>query len=114
GRNPPAVARRAEELGIDYLFQGVKRKEIQLRELVHTVGLSMEQVAAIGDDLNDYRLLKEVGLSFMPLDGSPHISDVVDVVLSKRGGEGAVREMIEYLLQREGLLEEYLNFWRVG
>ncbi|MRI83261.1 MAG: 3-deoxy-D-manno-octulosonate 8-phosphate phosphatase [Nitratiruptor sp.] len=113
GRTSEVVAIRARELGIDYLYQGVKRKEERLEQLVEELGIPLERVAAIGDDLNDYRLLSKVALAFMPQNGSPHIEEVVDVVLSRRGGDGAIREMIEYLLEREGLLEAYLNFWKV-
>jgi 3-deoxy-D-manno-octulosonate 8-phosphate phosphatase (KDO 8-P phosphatase) len=49
----------------------------------------------------------------MPKDGVEEIKEVVDVVLQKRGGEGAVREMIEYILKKEGLFNRYLDYWRV-
>jgi 3-deoxy-D-manno-octulosonate 8-phosphate phosphatase (KDO 8-P phosphatase) len=104
---------RAKELGVDYLFQRVKRKEEKLLELSRQSGVELEKIAAIGDDLNDYRLLKLAGLSFMPKDGVEEIKEVVDVVLQKRGGEGAVREMIEYILKKEGLFNRYLDYWRV-
>jgi len=113
GRTSKIVEIRAKELGVDYLFQRVKRKDEKLLELSKLSGIALEKIAAIGDDLNDYRLLKLAGLSFMPQDGVEEIKEVVDVILQKRGGEGAVREMIEYILKREGLFDQYLDYWRV-
>lgn len=113
GRTSKIVQMRAKELGVDYLFQRVKRKDEKLLELSHQSGIPLEKIAAIGDDLNDYRLLKLAGLSFMPQDGVEEIKEVVDVVLKRRGGEGAVREMIEYILKKEGLFNQYLDYWRV-
>ncbi len=111
GRQSKIVEYRAMELGIDYLEQKVKRKDETLKKLCEEAGISLENVAAIGDDLNDYRLLKSVGISFAPSDAYSYIKEHVDVILSRPGGSGAVREMIETLLKREGLFEEYLGFW---
>jgi 3-deoxy-D-manno-octulosonate 8-phosphate phosphatase (KDO 8-P phosphatase) len=71
----------------------------------------MENVAAIGDDLNDLQMLKASKISFVPRDASAYVDKVATVVLSKQGGDGAVREMIEYLIKNEGLEEKYLELW---
>ncbi len=113
GRTSKIVEIRARELGVDYLFQQVKRKDEKLLELSKESGIPLQKIAAIGDDLNDYRLLRLAGLSFMPKDGVEEIKEVVDVVLDRTGGDGAVREMIEYILKKEGLFNEYLDYWRV-
>lgn len=111
GRESKIVAIRALELGVDYLEQNVKRKEERLRAICEEIGIGLHQVAAIGDDLNDYRLLQSVGISFAPADAYELIKESVDVLLTRPGGKGAVREMVETLLKREGLFEEYLAFW---
>ncbi len=111
GRKSKIVEHRARELGIEHLYQCVRKKDETLKNLSRHLGISLENVAAIGDDLNDYRLLKEVGLSFAPADAVDTIRQNVDVVLKKKGGEGAVREMIEYILRLDGLYEEYLHMW---
>ena len=111
GRESKIVAIRALELGVDYLEQNVKKKEERLRAICDEIGIRLDQVAAIGDDLNDYRLLQSVGISFAPADAYEFIKEHVDVVLTRPGGKGAVREMVETLLKREGLFEEYLDFW---
>ena len=75
-------------------------------------GLSWNQVAAIGDDLNDYNMLSKAGLSFTPANGSSYIKEIVNVVCEKKGGEGAVREMLEYIIKEDGLEEEFLRVWQ--
>jgi 3-deoxy-D-manno-octulosonate 8-phosphate phosphatase (KDO 8-P phosphatase) len=71
----------------------------------------MKNVAAIGDDLNDLPMLKAVQISFVPRDASPYVEKISNVVLTKKGGDGAVREMIEHLIKKEGLEEKYLALW---
>jgi 3-deoxy-D-manno-octulosonate 8-phosphate phosphatase (KDO 8-P phosphatase) len=112
GRKSKVVERRAKELGISYLFQGVKDKLIILEDLRKKLSLEYEQIAAIGDDLNDYRMLKAVGKSYMPADGSRYVKEICDVVLQNRGGNGAVREMIEDIVINDGLEEEFLKIWK--
>ncbi|WP_281951069.1 KdsC family phosphatase [Nitrosophilus kaiyonis] len=114
GRDSMIVEKRAKELGIHYLFQGMNNKVEALEEIKLSSNIDYEKIAAIGDDLNDYRLLKKVGISFCPNDAIEYIRKNVDVVLSRNGGEGAVREMIEYLLKKEGKLDEYYNYWTKG
>jgi len=111
GRNSTIVARRAKELGIEYCYQGIKDKLATLTSLCESLQISFENVAAIGDDLNDAKLLKSVGISFAPVDAMNYMTELVDVVLTKKGGDGAVREMIEILIERTGLQEEYLSRW---
>jgi len=111
GRQSKIVEKRAKELKIRHLNQGVKDKLTCLQNLCNELGIGLDEVAAIGDDLNDYRLLKACGRSFAPADAMHHIMGMVDVVLSRQGGDGAVREMIELLICQEGLEEEYLSRW---
>jgi len=111
GRSSNIVARRAKELHIEHFYQGVENKKEVLEELLRKLDIKMENVAAIGDDLNDLQMLKAAQISFVPRDASAYVDQIADVVLSKRGGEGAVREMIEYLIVKEGLEEKYLELW---
>ena len=96
------VARRAEKLAIPELHQGVMDKLAVIREMAARHGLSLEQVAYIGDDVNDLEALKAVGFSASPADGLPNIAAAVDYVCQKKGGEGAVREIIEMILEAQG------------
>ena len=92
------VARRAEKLAIPELHQGVLDKLSLVREMAARHRLTLSQVAYIGDDVNDFETLKAVGFSATPADGMPQIVAVVDYVCQKKGGEGAVREIIEMIL----------------
>lgn len=112
GRKSKIVERRAKELGISYLFQGVDNKFEALDDLRKRLGLGFAQIAAIGDDLNDFRMLKSVGKSYAPADASKYIREICDVVLYNRGGNGAVREMIEDVITEAGLEEEFLKIWK--
>ena len=92
------VARRAERLVIPELHQGVLDKLSLVCEMAARHELTLSQVAYIGDDVNDLETLKAVGFSATPADGMPQIVAVVDYVCQKKGGEGAVREIIEMIL----------------
>jgi 3-deoxy-D-manno-octulosonate 8-phosphate phosphatase (KDO 8-P phosphatase) len=112
GRRSDIVRRRAQELGIRHLYQGVKDKGAKIRELTEELGIALEHVAAIGDDLNDYHMLRTVGTSFAPNDASGYITQVVDKVLERKGGDAAVREMIETIVKDQGEEEAFLAFWQ--
>lgn len=111
GRSSDIVARRAKELHIEHFYQGVHNKREVLESLLEKLDLTMENVAAIGDDLNDLSMLKAAEISFVPRDASAYVDKIATVVLTKKGGDGAVREMIENLILKEGLEEKYLELW---
>lgn len=111
GRKSKIVQRRAKELGIEHFYQGISNKREVLEKLLFELGLNMENVASIGDDLNDHSMLSSSKIAFVPSDASHYVKDIADVILSTRGGEGAVREMIEHLIILEGLEEKYLKLW---
>ncbi|QOP45665.1 KdsC family phosphatase [Sulfurimonas paralvinellae] len=111
GRNSAIVKRRSDELQIQHLQQGVNDKATALRELVSSLGLEFYEVAAIGDDLNDYEMLSMAGRSFTPKDGVKDIQEIVDTVLSKKGGDAAVREMIDIIIEENDQKDEFLSLW---
>jgi len=112
GRRSKIVERRAKELGINFLFQGVHNKDEVLDDIRKELGIKFENIAAIGDDLNDTKMLQSVGKSFTPADGSEYIKNVCDVVLYTNGGKGAVREMIESIVKDNGSEEAFLKIWK--
>jgi len=114
GRRSKIVERRAKELGITHLYQGVRDKGARLEELLRELELESHQVAIIGDDLNDYAMLERAGRAYAPADAVELIRQRADWVLEARGGRGAVREMIEDLIEIEGMREEFLSLWSVG
>lgn len=111
GRTSQIVEKRADDLKIEHLYQKIHNKDEILQSILDKEGLSWDQVAAIGDDLNDYKMLKKVGLSFTPANGTQVLKEFVDVVCDKKGGDGAVREMIEYIIKKDDIEEEFLNAW---
>jgi 3-deoxy-D-manno-octulosonate 8-phosphate phosphatase (KDO 8-P phosphatase) len=110
-RESQIVSRRAKELGIQHLYQGVKDKKDTLQNILDELDLTMENVASIGDDLNDYSMLVSSKISFVPTDASDYVKKIANVILSQKGGDGAVREMIERLIILEGLEDKYLELW---
>jgi len=111
GRNSEIVAKRAQELGITHLYQGIRDKERVIKELVASLELQYYEVAVIGDDLNDYNMLSLAGRSFTPGDGHDEIKKLVNTVLSRNGGNGAVREMIDILVEENDQKEKFLSVW---
>ncbi|RXK01068.1 3-deoxy-D-manno-octulosonate 8-phosphate phosphatase [Arcobacter sp. CECT 8986] len=111
GRTSKIVEKRADDLSITHLYQKVHNKDEVLQQILDKEGLSWNQVAAIGDDLNDYKMLKKAQLSFTPANGTHYLKDFVDVICQKSGGNGAVREMIEYIVKEDNLEEEFLKAW---
>ena len=95
------VAWRGEKLTIPEVHQGVMDKLSLVREMAGRHGLSMNEIAYIGDDINDLATLKAVGFSATPADGMPVVAKAVDYVCDKKGGEGAVREIIEMILEAQ-------------
>ncbi|MCP9469377.1 MAG: HAD hydrolase family protein [Nitrospira sp.] len=99
------VARRAEKLTIPEVHQGVMDKLSMIRDMASRYGLTLGQVAYIGDDVNDLEALKAVGFSASPADGMPQVLRAVDYVCRKKGGEGAVREVVEMILEAQHPLD---------
>lgn len=111
GRKSKIVEKRAKELHIEHYYQGCDDKLTQLQKLLKKLNLSMENVASIGDDLNDYKMLQASQISFVPSDASSHVDKIASIILTRRGGDGAIREMIEYLIKKEGLEKKFLELW---
>ncbi len=98
GENSPIVARRAEKLQMTHLYLNVKDKVACLRTLLAAQGLQPEEVAYIGDDVNDRDVLQLVGLSACPADALPAIKAIVHYVCTAPGGHGAFREFAEWII----------------
>jgi len=111
GRNSFVVKKRADELGIQHLYQGIKNKLDVLNTIMSELNLQAYEVAAIGDDLNDYEMLSLAGRSFTPKDGVRDIQEIVDTVLSKKGGDAAVREMIDTIIEENDQKDAFLSLW---
>ena len=113
GRESQIVTKRAKELQINYLYQGVKDKRAVVEEILKELDIGWESVAAIGDDLNDLPMLLRARKSYVPANANEYVKQKVDTILKASGGNGAVREMIEDLLQMSGRIEEFRSVWEV-
>lgn len=113
GRNSTIVEKRAKELGVQHLHQGIRDKDRVLNEIIDSLGIKPYEVAAIGDDLNDYNMLSLVGRSFTPNNGVKEIRSLVNTVVSCNGGDGAVREMIDILVDENDQREEFMGVWNI-
>jgi 3-deoxy-D-manno-octulosonate 8-phosphate phosphatase (KDO 8-P phosphatase) len=96
------VTRRAEKLAIPEVHQGARDKLAVLREMVERRGLTLQEVAYIGDDVNDLEVLNAVGFGAAPADALPAVRSAVDYVCRQKGGEGAVREIADMILAAKG------------
>jgi len=92
------VARRAKKLGITEVFQGAKDKVSVLTHLAEKFNIPFEQMAYMGDDVNDVAALQTVGYAAAPADCVDQVRQVVHYICQKNGGEGVVREVIDMIL----------------
>lgn len=111
GRNSTVVEKRAEELGVDLLAQGTRAKAKALRDACNQLGISPNEIAYIGDDLNDLPAISLSGLKIAVGNAVDEIKEIADLVLDKEGGKGAVREAIEEILRKQGKYEEARKFF---
>ncbi|MBU1014872.1 HAD-IIIA family hydrolase [Patescibacteria group bacterium] len=101
GRNSEAVRKRGEELHVDYIILGSKDKEGDLQKVLSKEGLELSNVCFVGDDIVDLPLLRKVGFSAAPQDAAPVVQKHVDYLSDKNGGEGVVRDIVEFILKRK-------------
>lgn len=103
GRESAMVERRAKELGIQHLYQGVQKKAPAMQELMNRLGVSQEQVAYMGDDLNDKAPMRLAGVCACPGDADLQIIEICDYIAPHHGGKGAVRDFIREVLIQQGI-----------
>ena len=104
-RNSPIVERRAQELGINYVVQGMRTKLPGFQKLAEKCGLSFSEMAYVGDDLPDLPAMQEAGLACCPADAALSIQAIAHLKANSKGGEGALRAILEFILESKSLLE---------
>jgi len=109
GETTEIVKRRAEKLKVDYLFQGATDKLAIAQNLCTALGITLKEVAYLGDDINDIALLGAVGLSACPESAPVYIKERCQHVLQKNGGEGVFREFVEAFIVRNKIDELLLR-----
>ena len=110
GRTSNIVKKRADELGIQHLHQGIHNKDEVIEQILKELNITWSNVACIGDDLNDYKMLKKAKLSFCPSDAVDDIKDISNIICTSKGGKGAAREMIEYILKYNDM-DDLKSLW---
>lgn len=106
GRSSSIVRHRAKELGVTFVYQGVKNKLEIYDRIRRKTGLKDEQIAYVGDDVMDLPVIRKVGLAITVRDSWPGLKSRVDYVARCGGGRGAVREVSELVLKAQGLWKE--------
>jgi 3-deoxy-D-manno-octulosonate 8-phosphate phosphatase (KDO 8-P phosphatase) len=109
GRVSPATAERAKQCKFRYVYQGHIEKIPILEEIMADAGVAKEQVAYIGDDLTDVVVMHRVGLAVATANARPEVKAQAHHVTAAPGGSGAVREVVELILQAQGYWDEILR-----
>jgi 3-deoxy-D-manno-octulosonate 8-phosphate phosphatase (KDO 8-P phosphatase) len=98
GEESSLVDRFAAKVGATDVVKGCRQKGIALREIAEKAGIALERFAFVGDDVNDLPALLIAGLSVAPANAQPPVKAAASLVLTRSGGHGAVRELVELLL----------------
>ena len=101
GRTSDIVLYRCDELGIKYVIQGSKDKVSDMKKILFQENIALEEVAYIGDDMNDLKCMNIVGMRACPHDAAQEIKQIADYVTEQAGGNGAVREFVEWIRKTE-------------
>lgn len=108
GRNSPAVRQRAKDLGVDCRF-GIKDKVAELERILAERGNDWSQVLFLGNDIQDLSLLRRAGFSAAPADAAAEVLREVMYVAPRKGGEGAVRDVLQFVLAAKGMWEKIVQ-----
>lgn len=106
GRRSPAVAKRAEELKVSFVYLGQAKKMQAFEECMQKAGVTEEETAYLGDDLPDIPVAKRAGLSICVADGADELKAICHYVTKANGGKGTAREVVELILKAQGRWEE--------
>ncbi len=105
GRESKVVLHRARDLGIEHVYQKALNKNEVYKEILAKWNLEDKEVGFVGDDLIDLPVLRKVGFAAAVPDAVPEVKETVDYITTKKGGEGAVREICELLLKAQNKWE---------
>lgn len=102
GRESKVMKVRAKELGIKEIYQKIDDKREVLKKILKKYKLKLENVAYIADDLNDFSAFKYAGFKIAPANACKEIKEISDYITERKGGEGAIREIVEVILKEKG------------
>ncbi|WP_347987495.1 3-deoxy-manno-octulosonate-8-phosphatase KdsC [Methylomonas sp. AM2-LC] len=109
GRKSNSVALRMESLGISYVYQGHENKRAAFKDILNQLQLTPQQVAHVGDDLLDLPILTQVGFAIAVQDANFAVKNYADWCTQTPGGQGAVREVCDLIMQVQGKYEAILQ-----
>ena len=109
GRHCVATERRMKELKVDYLFQDIKNKKAFLELFIKEHHIRKEQLGYIGDDLNDLQAMNLAGFVGCPKDACQEVKKRAEYIAQKRGGYGAVRDVLEFVLRKTGKWDDLVS-----
>ena len=102
GCDTPAVRKRFEGLGFQYLYLNSKNKMVDFQDFIQKTGLSPEEICYVGNDITDYKVMQMVGLPACSAEAVPEIKAISNYISPKSGGNGVGRDIIEQLLKAQG------------
>jgi len=111
-RKSEVVARRATELKMHYIYQGIANKNDAFKEVMKASGLKPYQIAYMGDDWLDLVLLQQVGLAIAPANGVREVKEIAHFVTERPGGAGAVRDACDLIIEAKNLAMELLQKYK--
>jgi 3-deoxy-D-manno-octulosonate 8-phosphate phosphatase (KDO 8-P phosphatase) len=109
GRSSKVLQHRCKNLGIELLFDGISNKAKVLSRIIEKTGIDAPRIAFAGDDLIDLPVMKKVGVAVSVFNASKEVKTHSDIVLSKKGGDGAVRELCEDILKAKGVWDNIVK-----
>lgn len=113
-RRSEMVQRRAEELKMQHIYQGIRKKNEAFRSILKNTGLKPVEIAYMGDDWLDLVLLQQVGLAIAPANGAVEVKERAHYVTPRSGGHGAVRDACNLLLAAKGEVQKLLQMYSLG
>ena len=104
-----AVALRARDLKLDYVFQGIDKKSEVLDKILAESHLREEEICYVGDDVIDLPIMRRCGLAIAVANARPQVLKIAHYTTVSRGGQGAARDAVEYILKAQGKLEQVIE-----
>ncbi|HBQ45188.1 MAG TPA: phenylphosphate carboxylase subunit delta [Thiomicrospira sp.] len=111
GRKSPLIDRRMKDLKVKHVYQGKSDKLPTFLELIKKLGLNLDEIAYMGDDILDLPILTRVGLAACPKDADPEVIKRTPLVSNYAGGQGCVREICELILKSQDLWQKQIDFY---
>ena len=111
GEQTEIVRNRAKKLNINILKMGIKNKLNEVKKLADEMNIKLEEIAYIGDDINDIQVLENVGISATPADSPEYVARFAKYRMTKNGGAGVFREFSEFILKKSGFMDKVIEIY---